>query len=410
MGASVISDAIDQNNKWRLDTPGHQGWKRTARPDDPNHFLMISADCHAQEPANLWAERIDKKYAHRLPRVEVDENGVKWSISEGWARSRLLDSSLTGEDFFRNSRGYDPLERLRDHVRDGVDAEIIFPNKGLTMWATTDAEFANAQCKIWNDWAWETFGPYNDRMSPMASIATADVNLATAEIQRVAKLGFRGLTLPCKPIFGAHDSRQPNYNLGMYDPMWAAIQDADLPITFHVSTGRDPRAARKDGGAVINYVSHSLVPTIEPVAHLCASGVLERFPRIRFGAIESGIGWVAWALEAMDEAYIKHHMWAFPKMKKKPSEFFHSNGYASFQEDPVGLDLAVKYNLVDNFLWANDYPHHEGSWPHSAPAIERQMKDLSDDQRAKILGLNAARLWKFDVDKLMGYRKQRATA
>ena len=58
----------------------------------------------------------------------------------------------------RNSRGADPLERLRDHVRDGIDAEIIFPNKGLTMWATSDAEFATAQCKIWNDWAWETFG------------------------------------------------------------------------------------------------------------------------------------------------------------------------------------------------------------------------------------------------------------
>jgi len=371
---------------------------------------MISADCHANEPANLWVERIDKKFRDRLPRIEIDENGVKWSISEGWARSRLLESALKGEDLMRNSRGADPLERLRDHARDGIDAEIIFPNKGLTMWATSDAEFATAQCKIWNDWAWETFGKYNDRMSPMASIATADVNTATAEVQRVAKMGFRGLTLPCKPIFGAHDARHPNYNLGMYDPMWAVIQDADIPITFHVSTGRDPRAARKDGGAVINYVSHSLVPTIEPVAHLCASGVLERFPRIRFAAIESGIGSVAWALEAMDEAYLKHHMWAFPKMKKKPSEYFHSNGFASFQEDPVGLDLAVKYNLVDNFLWANDYPHHEGSWPHSAQAVERQMKDLNDDQRAKILGLNAARLWKFDIDQLMKYREERASA
>jgi len=70
----------------------------------------------------------------------------------------------------------------------------------------------------------------------------------------------------------------------------------------------------------------------------------------------------------------------------------------------------VKYNLVDNFLWANDYPHHEGSWPHSAPAIERQMKDLDEEQRAKILGLNAARLWKFDIDKLMKYRQQPAAA
>ena len=72
------------------------------------------------------------------------------------------------------------------------------------------------------------------------------------------------------------------------------IQDANLPITFHVSTGRDPRAARGNGGAVINYVSHSLSPTIEPVANLCASGVFERFPRLRFATIEAGIGWVAW--------------------------------------------------------------------------------------------------------------------
>jgi predicted TIM-barrel fold metal-dependent hydrolase len=407
MGAATT---IDEPNRWRLETPGHNGWKRTARPDDPNRYLMISADCHANEPSNLWADRIDKKFRNRLPRIEIDDKGVKWTVSEGWARSRLLDSNLEGEDKMRSKAGADPLERLRDHERDGIDAEIIFPNKGLSIWATPDAEFAQAQCKIWNDWAWETFGPYNDRMSPMAAVATADLEGSIKEIQRCAKLGFRGLTLPCKPVFGPHDARHPNYNLPMYDPMWAAIQDADLAITFHVSTGRDPRAARKDGGAVINYVSHSLVPTIEPVAHLCASGVLERFPRIRFAAIESGIGWVAWALEAMDEAYVKHHMWSFPKLKKLPSEYFHSNGFASFQEDKVGLDLAEKYNLSDNYLWANDYPHHEGSWPHSAEAIERQMKDLKEDQRAKILGLNAVRLWKFDVDKLMSYRKQHASS
>ena len=101
-----------------------------------------------------------------------------------------------------------------------------------------------------------------------------------AEVQRLAKLGFKCLTLPCKPIWGAHDSGHVNYNLPHFDPLWAAIQDANLPITFHVSTGRDPRAARGNGGAVVNYVSHSLSPTIEPVANLCASGVLERFPKI----------------------------------------------------------------------------------------------------------------------------------
>jgi predicted TIM-barrel fold metal-dependent hydrolase len=397
----ITESTIDEPNRWRLETPGAEGWEHTARPGDPNKYLMISVDCHANEPRGFLTQRLEKKFRDRMPRIVTDEKGVKFTLTDSGDRSRLLkNSDLEGEDRIRSKSGYNPVERLKDHARDGVEAEIIFPNKGLLVWATQDGEFAMAQCRAYNDWAWETFAAYNDRMSPMAAIAPADFDGAIAEIKRVAKLGFRGLALPCKPIYGPHDPQHPNYNLPIYDPMWAAIQDTDLPITFHISTGRDPRAARKDGGAVINYVSHSLSPTIEPIANMCSSGVLERFPGLRFAAIECGIGWVPWALQAMDEAYHKHHMWVRPKLKMLPSEYFKRHGAVSFQEDPVGLDLAVKYGLVDNFMWANDYPHHEGSWPHSAQAIERQMGHLTDEQRAKILGLNAAKFFKFDVNAL----------
>ena len=44
-------------------------------------------------------------------------------------------------------------------------------------------------------------------------------------------------------------------------------------------------------------------------------------------------------------------------------------------------------------MWANDYPHHEGSWPHSAASIERQMGRLADESRTKILGANAVRVF-----------------
>jgi len=216
-------------------------------------------------------------------------------------------------------------------------------------------------------------------------------------VKRVAKVGFRALTLPCKPVWGAHDVDHANYNLPMFDPLWAVIQDTGLPITFHISTGRDPRASRGNGGAVINYVSHSLAPTVEPVANFCASGLLERFPKLRFATIEAGIGWLPWALEAMDEAYRKHHFWVRPKLKHLPSEYFRMHGFASFQEDPVGLRLAEPLQLMDCFMWGNDYPHHEGTWPHSAEAIERTMVGVSDTARAKMLGLNAARLFGFEV-------------
>lgn len=397
--------AIDSNNSWREETPGCQGWSRTARPGDPRRYIMISADCHANEPTNLWAERIDAKYRDRLPRIEKGDEGALFQLTEGFRPMRLRNVAFEGEDLARNQAGRTPDDRLCDDARDGVDAEVIFPNKGLTMWATPDPFFSNAMCRVWNDWAWETFGPYNDRLSPMAAVAPGDLDGAIAEIRRVARQGFRGLTFPCKPVWGGHDASHANYNLPDFDPLWEAVQEVDLPVTFHVSTGRDPRASRGNGGAVINYAVHSLAPTMEPVANLCASGVLERFPKLRFATIEAGIGWVPWALQAMDEAYRKHHMWVRPKLRKLPSEYFREHGFASFQEDPAGLALAREHQLVGSFLWANDYPHHEGTWPHSAAAIERQMGSFDDGERARILGENAIRLFRFDAAALLERRR-----
>ena len=279
------------------------------------------------------------------------------------------------------------------------------------MWATSDPEFSHAMCRVYNDWAWETFGPFNDRLIPMACIAPAGLENAISEIQRCADLGFKGLQLPSKPIWGAPDHAALNYNLREFDPLWAAIVEVGLPVTFHISTGRDPRTSRSRGGAVINYAVHSLAQNIEPIANLCASGVAEQFPTLRFGSVEAGIGWVPWAIQAMDEAYLKHHWAVRPKLDMLPSEYFKRQGFATFQEDAAGLDLALRHDLVSNFMWASDYPHHEGSWPHSAEAIERTMGGLDDLSRARILGLNAAEVFKIPIpDRYLGHSDAQASA
>jgi predicted TIM-barrel fold metal-dependent hydrolase len=358
---------------------------------------MVSADGHVQEPKDLWKTRLPEEYWSRLPGVTVDSEGAQFQKTEGFRPVRIRNIKMEGEDALRNGSGRTPEDRIRDLELDGVDAEVLFPNLGLAMWATPDAKFCQLMCKAWNEWAWETFADFNDRLAPMAAIATGDIEGAIAEVQRCAKLGFRGLSLPCKPVWGAPNHEDLNYNLPEFDPLWACISDADLPMTFHVSTGRDPRTSRGNGGAVINYAVHSLAPTMEPIANICASGVMDRFPKLRFGSVEAGIGWVAWTLQALDEAYKKHHMWVRPKLKMLPSEYFQQSGFATFQEDKVGLDLARDHNLVNCFLWANDYPHHEGTWPHSAQAIERTMTDLDDTERGQILGLNAARVFGFPI-------------
>ncbi|MBV1878943.1 MAG: amidohydrolase [Pseudomonadales bacterium] len=389
--------APDEKNVWRLDTPGAPDWIRSPRPEAQDKYFIVSTDGHAQEPIDFLSTRIDAKYHDRLPGVSLGEKGEKFQKSDGFRPMRLRNIEFAGQDLLRNKAGYSPEERIADLAADGVDAEILFPNKGLTVWATADPIFSQAMCRAYNDWAWETFADHNDVLSPMACIASGDMEGAIKEVERSADRGFRGLSLPCKPVWGAPDHEATNYNLPEFDPLWTVIQDTGLPITFHVSTGRDPRTSRGNGGAIINYAVHSLAPTMEPIANLCASGVLQRFPTLKFGSVEAGIGWVAWALGAMDEAYKKHHMFVRPKLDLLPSEYFKRQGFATFQEDKPGLDNAREYGLVDNFMWANDYPHHEGTWPHSAPAIERTMGDLNDAERAKILGLNAARVFGFPI-------------
>ncbi len=84
--STVDTEAIELSvkyNEHRYKTPGHEGWEHVPTPGAANKYLMISADCHVNEPPNLWVERIDEKYRHRLPRIEVDAQGVKWSVVEG---------------------------------------------------------------------------------------------------------------------------------------------------------------------------------------------------------------------------------------------------------------------------------------------------------------------------------------
>ncbi|HET7738392.1 MAG TPA: amidohydrolase family protein, partial [Tepidiformaceae bacterium] len=340
--------------------------------------------------------RVDERFRHRLPRVEVDADGQKWAIVEGQRPVRVRDLKLEGEDLERSKAGSrDPEERIRDHERDGIDAEVIYPNRGLMMWASPEPQFQTEMCRVWNDWAIETFGGYLHRMAPVAAIAPAEVSAAVDEVYRVAKMGYRTLFLPVQPNAASND-RRIGYHLPMFDPLWSAIEDTGMPVSFHVGTGKDPRTATGDGGAVINYVVHALSAAIEPVVQLCASGALERHPKMRFATVEAGIGWLAWTLWAADEAYQKHHMFAYPKLQMLPSEYWRRQGYATFQDDPIGIQTR-NWLGTDRLLWGNDYPHHEGTWPHSSEAIERQMKDLSEDERRRILGLNAAELYGFTV-------------
>jgi len=408
---------VDPKNEWRTATPGHMGWERTAIPDDPKKYFIVSTDTHHTEPLD-YLDSIEPEFAHRCPRIEVDDRGAQFLISEG-SKPQLVKpgrpaptpprgatttrsathrhaEGMGDEDRLRYRSGLSIEQRLADATRDGIDAEIIFPNRGLFCWATPDPVFQMAMCRAYNRWSYAYFGSYFGKLNPVALLGGATVEASITEATWAADRGFRAVALPAQPIFGLVNAERLSYNDPSYEALWAALEEHALPVVFHVSTGRDPRAVGGNGGAVINYVCHAMPTTLEPIVTLISSGVFERHPSLRCGTVEAGVGWVPWMLETMDYAYKAHHFWVRPKLPERPSEYYRRNCFSTFVEDHVGLRLVEDLDLVDNFMWSNDYPHHEGTWPHSAAAIEREMTLLTEATRAKLLGLNAARIFKID--------------
>jgi hypothetical protein len=176
----------------------------TSRKASLKDYFVVSADSHVNEPNDLWATRIDRRFKDRVPRVEVDGQGRKWFTIEGFRPSRIREAPRDQEvsvDSFRSEndagdarpqldrtkgamfqqRGAPPgADRSADMDYDGIDAEIVFPNKGLTCWSSPDPEHNAAMCRVWNDWAHEAFAGQN-RSYPVAAIAPADIPSAVAE-------------------------------------------------------------------------------------------------------------------------------------------------------------------------------------------------------------------------------------
>ena len=134
-----------------------------------------------------------------------------------------------------------------------------------------------------------------------------------------------------------------------------------------------------------------------PMVQLIGSGALQRHPNLKFVLVESGIGWLAWLLTQMDDNHHRRHMWETPKLDLLPSEYFKRQGFATFADDIVGL-MVREITGVECLLWGSDYPHDEGTFPHSREVIERTFKGIPEDEKRKIVGENAARLYGFPME------------
>lgn len=364
--------------------------------------LLISADSHVMEPLDLWTRQMPEAMRSRGPRIEL-RGGAQCLMVEdtivrkfGRLGENVADESspdaLHAGDEGKPAKNFsmgaaDPDRRLRDLDLDGVWGEVIYPNLAFfCCFMIKSPEIQVATARVYNDWAADRFIGASERFAPVALLPVLDIDAAVGEMERTAARGFRAMMMP------THIDVRP-YNDPAYETVWSAAEALGMPLTFHAGTGRSQTPAHGAGGAVINYVVTVGAP-METVAYLCGAGILERHPNLRVVMVECGSGWLAWAMHAMDDAYREHHEWVRPKLKMLPSEYFRRQGAVTFQNDPVGL-ANIPFTGERCLMWGSDYPHPEGTWPHSRKFLERQLKGVPEATIRRVVRDNAAELYRF---------------
>ena len=369
------------------------------------NYRIISSDNHVFEPPDLWTSRIEAQYKDRCPQIKPFNGGQIWvcddrkgqPVASGTNLGKRFENpeDLKPLDVFENVRpgGYIPEEHVKDMDADGVDVSIVYPSVGLLLYGTVrDSQLLTAVFKTYNDFVSEFCGAVPGRICGIAMINIDDVQVGVKELERTRKLGFVGAMITVYPPQGR------SYDSPEYDPLWTAAQDLEIPLSFHAATNRAGSGEGFQGAETLRtaYLVNMDHWVRMSLADMILSGVFERFPRLQVGAVEHELSWVPHFLNRLDYNYRERARgqagYRF-KNAELPSDVFRRNVFLGFQEDAIGI--RDRHTLgVDTLQWGADYPHAESTFPRSREILDQILADCNEEEKAKIVGGNAARVYK----------------
>jgi predicted TIM-barrel fold metal-dependent hydrolase len=373
-------------------------------------YVVISSDCHAGLPNEQYRDWLDPEYREVFDRYLVEREKMLELAGRGLVNEEFAEEwQRENEEGLRG--GWDAARRDKELDADGVAGEVIFPDAdavtagasapfgaGLGQTGDLDPELLMAGARAHNRWLAGLCADSPDRRAGVAIVPILhDVDAAVDEITRARESGLRGgILVPSmwQPYPPYHDPR--------YDPVWAACQDLDMPV--HVHSGAADRESY--GEHVGIYVSEVRWWSTRPLWFLLWAGTFERFPGLRFAVTECGAFWAADLLWTSDIAYDREHAakklgsQLTANLRMRPSEYFDRN-CAIGASNTRRRELARRYEIgVANMMWGNDFPHPEGTWPHTKDWLRNAFWDIPVDETRQILGLNAADFYHFDTGRL----------
>jgi predicted TIM-barrel fold metal-dependent hydrolase len=351
--------------------------------------FVFSADSHIGEPRNLFTEGLPEALQGYALATAKTDTELQVRLGERIITRHKLNDGVHGT---KRYGGTDLALRKQDMAADGIDAEILFPQLGLMIYQIENPEAEALSSRLYNDWTMSHVSGDLDRWVPAAVLPVRDLKHTVKEFERVVGLGYHAAMLPMTSPDGVL-----TYNHEEWDPVFAVAQAADVPLVLHCGTGlADPVVRRGAGGAIFNY-THLMCSAMDAITSMVGGGVLDRYPEVHVVTVESGASWLPALAERMDEVYHAHQHYVRPKLAALPSEIVARQIHCSFQFDRAGI-IARKVLGHQTLIWGADYPHLEGTFPKSKEVLGSLFDgiDISEAEKADIIGGTAARLFKFD--------------
>ena len=361
-----------------------------------SRYVVISADGHAG--ADL------RGYRPFLERALLEE-------FDRWADAYVNpfgDLERPGAN-----RNWDSDVRNEALESDGVVGEVVYPNtvppffprSGLTasVPSAEDYRLRLVGLRAHNRWLADWCLLLPGRRAGVGQVLLNDVDDAIADVEWIADHGlFGGVLLPgMPPGCGIDPLHSPKY-----DPVWRACEERGVVVSVHGGSGSPDPGMFPASPAM--FVLEASFFAHRPLWALVMSGVFDRFPRLKLVFAEAGSSWVANSLQAMDNIQAKQESGNIGvmtirnpfRLKYKPSEYWRTNCWigSSFMTRADAEDRVVVG--VDKIMWGADFPHEEGTYPHTREALAHTYAGIDPNEVARMVGGNAALVYGFDLTQL----------
>jgi hypothetical protein len=290
--------------------------------------------------------------------------------------------------------GSDPAFLISDHLdRYGIDTAILTGSHVLGLSVHSDPDWGNAIATAYNQNLADRWLSHSPRFRGSIVVNHSDPAAAAKEIHRCA---------PDKRFVQVLMASGSSRLLGQrfYHPLYEAAAEHGLPVAIHpgtegAGTSGDPTPA---GRPTRYFEWHNIIPLnfMGQINSLVCEGVFEKFPALKFVAVEGGLTWLPSLMWRMDKNY-KALRAETPWLKRLPSEYIREHLFLTTQpiEEPDRpeqfLQMLEMINAPKNILFSSDYPHWDFDNPFMAfPPLPRETKQ-------RIFHDNAAALYRLDT-------------